>query len=154
MSRDEASEAASWRYPPPFDLYDGGPDRVELYLDASRNGFDYHSVVTADGGELVGFCCFGGEARVSGQIPIEGTLDVGFGLRPDLVSRGIGAELMRAVLSFADERFGPDRYRVAVASFNERSRRLCESAGFEVIRRFEGPGRAFDELERASYLGA
>jgi ribosomal-protein-alanine N-acetyltransferase len=70
---------------------------------------------------------------------------VGFGLRPDLVSRGIGAELVRAVLSFAAERFGPERFRVAVASFNERSRLLCESCGFQVIRRFAGPGRDFDE---------
>jgi len=154
ISRDEATEAASWRYPPPFDLYDGAPDRAGLYLETSLDGFGYYSVVTADAGDLVGFCCFGPEARVAGQIPVEGTLDVGFGLRPELVSRGIGADLMRAVLSFAGERFGPARYRVAIASFNERSRRLCASAGFEVIRRFDGPGRDFDELERASDLGA
>ena len=149
MSLDEASAAASWRYPPPFDLYDGAPDRVDLYLRSSPDGFAYYAIVAADTGELVGFCCFGSEA-VSGQIPVEETLDVGFGLRPDLVSRGTGAELLRAVLSFAAERFGPTRCRVAIASFNERSRRLCESAGFEVVRRFEGPGRDFDELERAT----
>jgi ribosomal-protein-alanine N-acetyltransferase len=154
ISRAEASEAASWRYPPPFDLNDGPPDRVDLYMDSSPGGFGYYSVVTAGTGELVGFSSFGSEARVSGQIPVGGTLDVGFGLRPELVSRGIGAELMRAVLSFGAERFGPARYRVAIASFNERSRRLCESAGFEVVRRFDGPGRDFDELERATDLGA
>jgi RimJ/RimL family protein N-acetyltransferase len=70
------------------------------------------------------------------------------------VSRGIGAELLQAVLGFAAQRFGPARHRVAIAAFNERSRRLCESAGFEVVRRFEGPRRDFDELERASDLGA
>jgi ribosomal-protein-alanine N-acetyltransferase len=119
-------------------------------MDSSPNGLGYYSVATADNGELVGFCCFGSEARVYGQISIGQTLDVGFGMRPDLVSRGIGAELIRAVLSFAGERFGPARYRVAIASFNERSRRLCESVGFEVVRRFDGPGRDFDELERAA----
>ena len=152
MSLDEASAAASWRYPPPFDLYDGATDRVDLYLRSSPGGFAYYAVVAADSGELVGFCCFGSEARVSGQIPVEEALDVGFGLRPDLVSRGIGAQLLRAVLSFAAERFGPTRCRVAIASFNERSRRLCESAGFEVVRRFDGPGRVFDELERPTDL--
>ena len=85
---------------------------------------------------------------------VEATLDVGFGLRPELVSQGFGAELMRAVLSFADERFDATRYRVAIASFNERSRRLCESAGFRVVLRFEGPRRHFDELERAVHLTA
>ena len=150
FSRDEALEAASWRYPPPFDLYDGAPDRVALYMGMSTRGFGYYSVVTANTGEMVGFCCFGSEARVSGQIPVEETLDVGFGLRPDRVSQGIGTELMRAVLSFAAERFDAARFRVAIASFNERSRRLCESAGFEVVRRIDGPGRDFDELERST----
>jgi RimJ/RimL family protein N-acetyltransferase len=128
--------------------YQSPPDRVDLYLRSSPGGFAYYAVVASDSGELVGFCCFGAEARVSGQIAVEETLDVGFGLRPDLVSRGIGAALLRAVLSFAAEQFVATRCRVAIASFNERSRRLCESAGFEVIRRFEGPGGDFDELER------
>ena len=154
MSRDDATDAASWRYAAPFDLYNGGPDRVDLYVDASGDPFGYYAVATAKNGELVGFCCFGPEARVSGQTPVEATLDVGFGLRPELVSQGFGAELIRAVLSFADERFDATRYRVAIASFNQRSRRLCESAGFRVVRRFEGPGRDFDELERAVHLTA
>jgi hypothetical protein len=41
-------------------------------------------VVDGDFEEVVGFCCFGPEARVKGQREEEGTLDIGGGVRPDL----------------------------------------------------------------------
>ena len=45
-------------------------------------------------------------------------------------------------------RFNPAKLRTAVAVFNERSTRLCLSAGFTAVRRFDGPGQEFCELLR------
>ena len=105
-------------------------------------------MVDGDFEEVVGFCCFGPEARVKGQREEEGTLDIGGGVRPDLLSSGIGTEVFANVLEFAKQRFGCERFRTAVAAFNERSTRLCLSAGFEVVRTFDGPGREFREMVR------
>ena len=102
-------ELASWRYPPPYDFYDGDVDPVlnpERYFGA----FD-------EEGELVGFYYFE---------PKPPDLDYGLGLRPDLTGQGHGLE-------FARERYEPGRVYLHVAEFNERARRVYERAGFEVV---------------------
>jgi RimJ/RimL family protein N-acetyltransferase len=148
LSADEAAAIAQWRYEPPFDLYDGsGPEAVGPLLHRDGQGYGYYPVEAA--GELVGFVCFGPEARVSGQAEELGTCDVGAGLRPDRLSARVGTELLPLALRFAAERFAAERARVAIAAFNDRSRRLCTAAGFTLVREFEGPaGRPFVELTR------
>jgi RimJ/RimL family protein N-acetyltransferase len=135
---EEAALVATWVYEPPFDLYDSAD--ADAFLQP-----DYRPVY--DGDELVGFVCFGDEARVVGQVAQQGTLDVGAGLRPDRLSRGIGTSLLPEVVAHARARPGVRRLRAAVAAFNERSQQLCLSAGFRQVRRFPGPqGREFVEL--------
>ena len=107
-----------------------------------------YAIVRPDDETVVAFCCFGEEARVKGQRDDPGTVDIGMGVRPDLVSHGVATQVLPLLLDHARERFAPDRFRTAVASFNERSTRLCVSAGFEVLRAFEGPDREFLELIR------
>lgn len=144
---DEARRVSSWSYPPPFDIYNGDPDDREMFLARSEEGYGYYAVVDEDD-EVVGFCCYGPEARVKGQDAEAGTLDIGGGVRPDLVSQAIATHVFPAVMQFGAERWRPERFRTAVASFNERSKRLCTSAGFVLVRTFDGPGRDFDELVR------
>lgn len=146
---EEACEAAAWAYEPPFDVYSGEAADAEMFLNLSDDGLGYYAVIDDEqGGELVGFCCFGPEARVKGQADEPATLDIGGGVRPDLVSQGIATAVFPAVLEFAMEHFRPELFRTAVASFNERSLRLCVAAGFQVVRVFEGPGREVQELTR------
>lgn len=145
---DEVEGVAGWEYEPPYEIYNGDPTHPEDYLEVDENGFGYYAVVRRDDDEVVGFCCFGEEARVGGQEDDPGTVDIGMGLRPDLVSQGVATQVLPLLLDFARERFAPERFRAAVAAFNERSTRLCLSAGFEVVREFEGPGREFRELIR------
>ena len=120
----------------------------DLFLDLQEDGTGFYALVDRSSpGALLGFCCFGEEARVVGQQEETGTLDLGGGLRPDLVSRGTATLLMPAVCRFAAERFDPERLRVVIAAFNERSIRLCRSARFESVRAFTRPdGEPFIEL--------
>lgn len=149
FEESEARAVASWTYEPPFDIYNGDPSRYEDYLAIDDRGYGFYALAdSAD--EIIGFCCFGEEARVSGQIPIEGIVDLGGGVRPDLVSNGIATDVFPAIVTFAVSTFRPTQLRTAVASFNERSTRLCLSAGFSVTRVFDGPGRQFQELLRAT----
>ena len=141
---------AAWAYQPPYEIYDGDPQLRQSYLSVDPGGFGYYAVVDSITRDMIGFCCFGPEARVEGQEPVEGTIDIGGGVHPGLLSEGIATELLPLVMDFARDRFAPEQFRTAVASFNERSTRLCLSAGFEIVRRFEGPGQEFQELMRSA----
>jgi RimJ/RimL family protein N-acetyltransferase len=146
LSADEALAIASWSYPPPFDRYDlRSDDPVALFTGRDAHGYGYYPV--QDGPDVVGFVCFGPEARVRGQQEEAGTCDIGLGVEPGRLSRGLGTAVLPAALRFAAERFGAIRARVAVAAFNERSLRMCTSAGFRRVRQFTGPDdRPFVEL--------
>ena len=123
---------ASWRYPPPFDFYDGDIDPVlnpERYF-AGRD----------EEGELVGFYYFE---------PKPPDLDYGLGLRPDLTGRGLGLEFFLAGLAFAHERYEPRRVFLHVAEFNERARRVYERAGFVVVSRHV---RSFERFGEVPFL--
>jgi ribosomal-protein-alanine N-acetyltransferase len=123
---------ASWRYPPPYDFYDGDVDPVlnpERYFGA----FD-------ERGELVGFYYFE---------PKPPDLDYGLGLRPDLVGRGLGLEFFLAGLEFARERYESRRVYLHVAEFNERAIRVYERAGFVVVSRH---ARSFERFGEVPFL--
>lgn len=115
---------AGWRYPAPYDFYNGG---VEPLLNPER-----YFEARDDLGDLVGFYYF--ELKSP-------DLDYGLGLRPDLTGRGLGLDFFLAGLAFAHERFRPERVFLHVASFNDRARRVYERGGFRVVsshvRRFE-----------------
>jgi [ribosomal protein S18]-alanine N-acetyltransferase len=125
-------ELASWRYPPPYDFYDGDVDPVlnpERYFGA----FD-------ERGELVGFYYYE---------PKPPDLDYGLGLRPDLNGQGLGLEFFLTGLEFARERYEPRRVYLHVAEFNERAHRIYERAGFEVVSRHV---RSFERFGEVPFL--
>jgi ribosomal-protein-alanine N-acetyltransferase len=106
-------EVASWRYDPPYDLYDGDPEPV---LNP-----EWFFAVRDESGTLVGFYFFG-------ERP--GAVFYGLGLRPDLTGRGFGLEFVTTGITFARSRFGPCRIVLDVAEFNERALKVYERVGF------------------------
>jgi [ribosomal protein S18]-alanine N-acetyltransferase len=148
----EACEAAHWAYEPPFDLYDSDPAKPELFLEIDGDGLGYYALSSPTDG-VVGFCCFGAQARVRPQRAEEGTLDLGAGIRPTRLSEGVGTRALPLILEFANDHWSPQNFRVAIASFNERSLRLCQSAGFTRVGSFRNhQRRAFLELMRDATL--
>ncbi|MFP5351901.1 MAG: GNAT family N-acetyltransferase [Actinomycetota bacterium] len=140
MSEEQAEEVISWRYPGEYAFYDMERDvedmaelraahvREEKYFSALKNS------------ELIGFF----EFEVDGDV-----VEVGLGLRPDLTGRGLGESFLREGLSFARERFAPERFRLRVAEFNVRAITLYERAGFAIDRRYghDFYGTPYDFLE-------
>jgi [ribosomal protein S18]-alanine N-acetyltransferase len=123
----DLDDIAGWRYEERWAVYDSdGP------LDP---GLGYWAVVddapVGDGRaeRLVGFGCLGEDARVPGLAEVDGVLDVGVGMRPDLVGQGLGPEFATTVLDFAGAR-GATRLRAVVQDWNTRSLRLVERLGF------------------------
>jgi len=123
LTRADAEAIAGWRYAEPYSIYDGG-DPEQLLRYTYFAGLD-------EEGTLIGFCCFGEDARVPGLEEEQGVLDVGAGLRPDLTGIGLGGPFLREACRFGGELYGPLRFRVAVAAFNERAQMVAHALGFE-----------------------
>jgi len=122
----------SWRYPPPYDFYNGDADPVlnpERYFEA-RDQVD----------ELIGFYYFE---------PKPPDLDYGLGLRPDLTGHGLGLEFFQTGLAFARERYEPRNVFLHVAAFNVRARRVYERVGFRVI---SSHVRSFERFGDVAFL--
>jgi len=146
FTEDEARSVAAWTYPAPYDLYDVDPDDTDLFTHRDADGSGYYPALD-DTGAVVAFCVVGPEARVRGQQPQDGVLDVGIGVHPDHTSRGLACELLEQIAVLARDLFQPHQLRTAVATFNQRSLALCRKAGFTPVRDFVGPGdRLFREL--------
>jgi RimJ/RimL family protein N-acetyltransferase len=126
LTVDEAERPLDWHYPEPYETYDAaGPL-------GNGNGF---FAVDDDRGELVGYGCVGAEARVPGVEEEVGTVDVGYGMRPDLVGQGRGRDFVAAVLARVVAEDPSARLRMSILRWNERSRRVAEAHGFRVVAR-------------------
>jgi [ribosomal protein S18]-alanine N-acetyltransferase len=142
LTRADAEEIARWRYPEPYSLYDGGdPDRLLEYTYFA--GLD-------EEGAVVGFCCFGEDARVPGLEEEDGVLDLGAGLRPDLTGIGLGGPFLREACRFGSELYVPVRLRVVVAGFNRRAQMVAHALGFERERTLQSDENEFVVMSRAA----
>jgi [ribosomal protein S18]-alanine N-acetyltransferase len=126
MAQADAEAVAGWRYPEPFSFYVWPADEDDLaeLLDAELRGEAYFAVED-DEGSLVGHFSFRPDGR---------TLVIGLGLRPDLTGRGLGGPFLAAGLDYGRQRFAPDEFSLAVATFNKRAIKVYERAGFERVR--------------------
>jgi RimJ/RimL family protein N-acetyltransferase len=145
----DARQIATWRYDEPYGFYSLSALAIPVLLDPE---FRYHSVQD-ESGRLVGFCCFGEDARVPGGVYTRGepdVLDVGVGMHPELVGKGQGSAFIAAILGFAVKEFNPAAFRVTIAAFNQRSQRVFFGLGFRETGSFDrdGDGMRFVQLER------
>jgi ribosomal-protein-alanine N-acetyltransferase len=122
LTETQGRSIATWRYPDRYSTYDIG----EVVTAAGG----YWAVV-GEGEKLVGYCCFGEEARVSGVDEEHGTLDIGYGMRPDCVGKGLGRVFVSAIVDFAIDEFSPQHLRLLILSWNHRSRKVAEALGFQ-----------------------
>ena len=113
MSLDEVMQ---WHYEPPYDFY-----------DIAADPFDHPErlkYVCGDDGRVEAFWDF----IVDGD-----TVELGIGLRPDLVGRGLGSAYMRAQIAYAEGTWRPRLLRLYVASWNARAIRLYDRLGFREV---------------------
>lgn len=140
---------ATWRYPGALAIYDPGPDAFALREP------EHFAVGRADG-ELIGYATLGEQARVPGGAYelTPSVVDIGMGLRPDLVGEGLGATALLVVIEEAWRRLSPSRIRATVAAANGRATALVTHLGFQQSHRFHrsSDGREFLQYERDTIL--
>ena len=139
MFPEAAKAIARWSYPPPYELYNHPPEKRGAIVEGLLEPDNAYEVLQDDGLGLVGFCCFGPDARVAGCPYPEGTLDVGIGLRPDLTGQGLGQRLAEVVILRAADLAPTLPLRVTVAAFNARARRVWEKQSFHIDAHFQRP---------------
>jgi [ribosomal protein S18]-alanine N-acetyltransferase len=125
---------ATWRYPDRYSTYNIG----EVVTAA-----DGYWAVVGEGEELLGYCCFGREARVPGVDEERGTLDIGYGMRPDCLGKGLGRVFVTAIIDFAIRKFSPQQLRLLILGWNQRSRKVAEALGFQMRGMVRGGEREF-----------
>ncbi len=138
MDRASALEIVQWRYPPPYDLYNLSEDETTIayVLDPRNNLYAIRDGNT----RLVGFCSFGEDGQVPGGDYSQEALDIGMGIHPDLTGQGHGVVYARQVLAYARQVYAPPCFRVTIAAFNQRARRVWTRCGFNLVQRFLKPG--------------
>ena len=122
MTQAEAEEVAAWHYPGEYAFYDADaiPEDLAELVDPRQRGDGF-------------FAARGSGAGVEGFVELKpkagGTVEIGLGLRPDLIGQGLGAAFTAAAIQLARER-GAQRITLAVAAFNLRAITVYERAGF------------------------
>lgn len=136
LDKANARACAVWHYSAPLDFYNLNPNDIEknvqYFLDPKKK---FYGIFEEQ--EFVGFCSFGEDGQVNGGNYSALGLDIGMGIRPDLIGQGRGSYYVEAVLNFASREFNPSMYRVTIAAFNQRALRVWYKAGFHSIDTFE-----------------
>ncbi|MEO8355479.1 MAG: GNAT family N-acetyltransferase [Chloroflexota bacterium] len=141
---DEASarEFLQWKYEPPYAIYNYLPQYLEedlvYHLDPANNMYSIYRE-----GELVGYCSFGQDGRVTGGDYGEQALDIGLMIKPELTGQGLGSKFVKDVIRFARTQFKPNKLRVTILTTNLRAIRVWEKSGFQKTQTFK---RERDEL--------
>lgn len=132
MTETYAKEIFNWKYEKPYDLYNSieSEETLKELLDGS-----YYAVLNSDQA-LLGFFCFGQNA----QVPVGRTLnlygdktylDIGLGMTPCLTGKGLGLPFLLRGLAFAEKELSANKFRLTVATFNQRAISLYRKCSFK-----------------------
>lgn len=131
ITKTHAEAIATWVYDDIYAFYNHDKDFVEECMDGN------HFAFTDADGALLGYLCFGQEARIptrEADAYSDDFLDIGLHMKPDLTGRKLGGVFLQQCLDFARENFGVSHFCATIASFNSRAIALCTRAGFSIER--------------------
>lgn len=131
MNKEYANEIAYiWKYDGLYSFYDMTADEEDLkeFLNEASWQRQYFAVLN-DRSELIGFYSF---------IFEYGIMCIGFGLKPELTGRKIGAEFVVAGINFGVKEFDYKKncIMLAVALFNKRAIKVYEKIGFQFEEKY------------------
>ncbi|TFE24028.1 GNAT family N-acetyltransferase [Cohnella luojiensis] len=133
MTEKDGQAICDWRYPAPYELFRWPPWETMVkqgreFGDARIRLEQYVSVRNADDGQLVGYVQL---------FPMDRTLRIGMGLRPDCCDRGWGTILTGLVVEEALRRRPGYEIDLEVEKWNKRAIRVYEKSGFVVTDEYD-----------------
>ena len=157
MTKAYATEIVdTWKYEGAYSIYDYS-NEAEHMLDSEAWGCGIFAVLDPEGalvgelsieffdkeGKYTEYADFGNEELINQK-----ELWIGFGLRPDLIGQGRGADFVTACVQHAvqQSRYRGEYVRLGVATFNERAIKAYQKAGFEIFEQTMGTinGKTFE----------
>jgi ribosomal-protein-alanine N-acetyltransferase len=149
MNKAYATEIVNtWKYENEYAIYDYS-NEADHMLDEDAWGSGIFAILNPNG-ELVGELSiefFDEEEEYTPysefsnpELTNQRTLWIGFGMRPDLIGQGRGAEFVTACVQYAVEHFQycGEYVGLGVALFNQRAIKAYEKAGFQVFEHTVG----------------
>ncbi|PKG25649.1 GNAT family N-acetyltransferase [Niallia nealsonii] len=152
VNEKTAAYILSWRYPSPYDLYNdtGEEESLKEFLENP-----YFAVIN-EMDEIIGFYCIGYSAQVPNGylfgVYEEGYLDIGLGMKPELIGKGYGASFLAFILYLIEKKYGRVPLRLTVATFNERAIHLYEKFGFAKRMMFDDMITTFQTMVKEDDL--
>ena len=146
MTKNDAKDYLSWRYPAPYEFYNIPKEFHEAELkeimDNSANWF----CVEKSGSGMIGFYEY--TPRKNGAV------EIGLGLRPDYTGKGYGLAFVKGCIAFGKQRLGTDciSFVLRVAEFNQRAIKTYQRAGFQHYGRVRAMARIKASGEPVSFL--
>ncbi len=138
MNYDEAKQISKWIYQEPYSIYsmDGSDNCIGELLNGT-----YFSASDEEN-NLIGYYCFGESAQVPvgnqfGAYDCKDITDIGLEINPNLCGQGLGLKFFSSGLDYARNNLSAKRFRLTVATFNQRAIKVYQKAGFEKINSFD-----------------
>lgn len=128
-------EFISWRYEPPYDVYNINDDPAEAIEYFLGPGTGCHTLCEDD--VVVGFFTLGSDGQVPGGDYRQDAIDIGMGVRPDRTGAGEGIRYVKSVVDHVVAAFDPSVLRVTIAAPNIRAQRVWAKAGFCEVSQFD-----------------
>jgi [ribosomal protein S18]-alanine N-acetyltransferase len=143
MTKVIATDILSWKYDPPYDLYNN--DVTDDAISELMN--EGYIAVKDESGALIGFYCSGHSAQVpagrGAGAYTEPAIDVGVGMHPELTGKGNGSLFFSFVLNELKTLSSDSIFRLTVAKFNKRAMKLYENLGFKKTYEFKNDTNEF-----------
>lgn len=142
LTAEHVAEILTWRYEPPYDLYNMGKGTsdpiglVEAIDYFTQPEYHFRAMLQQPIGELAAFCSFGSDGQVGGGDYSRPGVDIGMGVHPANTGRGLGGMFAGAAIEYARQNFDEPRLRVTIAEFNRRAQKVWERHGFVAVQRF------------------
>ena len=129
MTPEYARLLSLWKYEGIYSFYDHNEKNIEGYMDGT------HYACTNEDGELIGYFCFGNDARIptiEKNVYDDNFIDIGLGLKPNLCGKGFGLSFINLGLEYAEKFLQAKCFRLSVAAFNVRAIKVYTKIGFVI----------------------
>ncbi len=143
MRLSDALAASHWRYPGAYAIYDLDLAELVFYaiFRAPLRALGVYPLAVAIPGDPF--------ISVFSLIRRGSDVELGVGMRPDLMGQGLGLEMMLQGMDYARQRLHPATFSLEVATFNRRAIAVYERAGFQPssTKPFTAHGKRYESLK-------
>lgn len=126
-TKEDGQSIATWRYEGIYSFYNNDKTEAKKQWALNIHKEEYAFVMYDEENQLMGNCSFDYE---------DDQYMLGVQMRPDLTGKGMGVEIVKAILEFGKEKYNFDNIELLVAKFNERAIKVYEKLGFEKVDEF------------------